>query len=204
MPRRGTRTHPRRAARRARPRACKSMPPGPLTSGEERLRRQRVELRRVGRPASRVASCRRRGWASTPSSVSSSTLLGRLARLRLLRDPLLAPLDVVAVGDEQLEPRGSRGRPRGRPLREAVEHGQDRVHLAEVPEQLGPRAGDVDDTDRCRRDLLRLNDRRKQVEPVVGDRRHADVRLVGHRRVRRDLRARVGQRVEQRGLAAVR
>jgi len=42
------------------------------------------------------------------------------------------------------------------------------------------------------------------LEPVVGDRRHADVRLVRHGRIRRDLRAGAGQRVEQRRLAAVR
>ena len=42
------------------------------------------------------------------------------------------------------------------------------------------------------------------VEPLVGDRRHADVRLVGHGRVRGDLGAGARQRVEQRRLAAVR
>ena len=42
---------------------------------EERLRRQRVELRAAARPASRRASSRRRGARAAPTSVSSSVRL---------------------------------------------------------------------------------------------------------------------------------
>ena len=71
-------------------------------------------------------------------------------------------------------------------------------------EELRARAGDVDDPDRRGRHLLRLDERGEPTEAVVGDRRHPDVRLVGHRGVRGDLRAGPRERVEQRRLAAVR
>ena len=79
----------------------------------------------------------------------------RVARLRLLLDPLEPPLDVVAVGDEQLEPQVLEIAGRVGAGREAVEDDEQRVDLAQVPEQRRPRAGHVLDADRGRRDLLR-------------------------------------------------
>src|SRR5205823_5545941 len=118
----------------------------------------------------------------------------RIARLRLLLDPLEAPLDVVAIGDEQLEPKrlevvGRHPRPR-----EPVEHDEERVDLAEVAEQLGPGPLDVDDADRRGRHLLRLDDTGESVEALVRDRRHADPGRGG----------RVRERLEQRRLAGAR
>ena len=53
----------------------------------------------------------------------------------------MAPLDVVAVGDEQLEPeRLEVVRGRG-VVGEPVQHREDRVDLPEVSEELRPRAG---------------------------------------------------------------
>ena len=177
--------------------------PGAVLDGEERLRRQWIEL---GRELARPVGERPPGVEMRKERRQRLELgpLGRVARLRLLRDALVPALDVVAVGDEELELQGLevvRGcRIRG----EAVEHGEDRVDLAEVAEQLRAGARHVDDPNRRRRDLLRLDERRQPSESVVGDRRHADVRLVGHGRVRSDLRARARERVEERRLAAVR
>ena len=96
---------------------------------------------------------------------------------------------------------------------EAAHHVRDRIGLADVREELvaeaftlrraGDEARDVDELDRGRQDLLRLDDRRKRVEPRIRHRHDADVRVDGAERIvlRRDLRAR--QRVEQRGLADV-
>ena len=57
-----------------------------------------------------------------------------LARLRLLRDSLEPALDVIPVGDQELEAqclqvvRGHAG------AREAVEDDEQRVHLTQIPE----------------------------------------------------------------------
>src|ERR671922_2221348 len=68
----------------------------------------------------------------------------RVAGLRLLGDALEPALDVVAVGDEQLElqrleiVRGHAG------AGEAVEHDEQRVDLAQVPQQpWAPSAGEA-------------------------------------------------------------
>ena len=58
----------------------------------------------------------------------------QLAGLRLLRDALEPPLDVVTIGDQQLEPQrlevvGGNAR-----AREPVEHDEQRIHLAQIPE----------------------------------------------------------------------
>ncbi len=117
-------------------------------------------------------------------------------RLRLLRDALEPALDVVPVGGEQLERellRVAAGIARARP---PVEHGEDEVDLAQIPEQLraGPR--DVDDAHRGRRDLLRADRLGELAQPVVGHGRHADV--VAARRLR------TRERTEERRLARVR
>jgi hypothetical protein len=174
-----------------------------VLDGEQRLRRQRVELRRkLARPVGERAT-----------GVEVREELGQLlelrssrgvTRLRLLLDALVPALDVVAVRNEQLEPKRLEVVRRRRALREAVEHREDRVHLAQVPEQLGAGARHIDHPDRGGRRLLRGDELGEPAEPVVRDRRHADIGLVGHGRVSRDLGARAGQGIEQRRLAAVR
>ena len=200
--RRGTRRPPRPKALPAPPRAC-SRSPRSVLDRDQRLRRQRVELRRAARRpvGERLPGVEVREERGERLHLGA---LRRVAGLRLLLDPLVSPLDVVAVGDEELELQRLEVVAGRRVIREAVEHGKDRVDLAEVPEELRPGAGDVDDADRGGRHLLRMDERGEPVEVLVGDRGHADVGLVGHGRIRRDLRPRVGQRVEQRRLAAVR
>ena len=119
----------------------------------------------------------------------------RVAGLRLLLDALQPPLHVVAVGDEQLELEVLevvRGR---RAVRVRVEHDEQRVDLAQRPQQRRPGAGHVLHADRRRRDLARGDDDGELVEPLVGDRRHPDVRLAVA------LGARLRERGEERGLA---
>ena len=53
-------------------------------------------------------------------------------------------------------------------------------------------------------DLSRVDDGCNSLEPIVRDRRHAQVRLGGNRRVRGDLGSGARQRIEQGGLAGVR
>ena len=113
--------------------SLQSIPRGPVLDGQQRLRRQRVELGRqllrpVGERPPRVEVSEER------LELSELGTLRRLARLRFLRDPLVAALDVVAVGDEQLELQGLEVVLGGRSVREAVEHREDRVDLAKVPE----------------------------------------------------------------------
>ena len=129
---------------------------------------------------------------------------GRVAGLRLLRHALVTALHVIAVRDEQLELERLEVVGRCRPVREPVEDGEDRVDLPEVAEQLRAGAGHVDDADRGRGHLAGGDELGEPTEPLVGDRRHADVRLLADRRVRGDLRAGARQGVEQRRLAAVR
>ena len=91
--------------------------------------------------------------ASSATSVSSSARFAGVARLRLLRDALVPALDVIAIGDEQLELERLEVVGGRRVRREAVEHREDRVDLAQVAEQRRARARDVDDADRRRRHL---------------------------------------------------
>ena len=65
---------------------------------------------------------------------------GRIARLRLLAHPLEPPLDVVAVGDEQLEPERLEVALRVASAREAVGDGEQRVRLAQAAEQRAARS----------------------------------------------------------------
>ena len=80
----------------------RSMPPGPVLDDDHRLRRQRLERVRdlaavVGDRPARL-DVREQGLEPV-----DLLLQLRVARLRLLPGPLEALLDVVAVGDEQLE-----------------------------------------------------------------------------------------------------
>ena len=103
-----------------------------------------------------------------------------------------------ASGDEQLELERLQVALRVRSGREAVRDGEDRVHLAQAAEQRRSGAGNVDDADRRRRDLARAHERRQLREPVVRDRRHADVLLA------EAGAASLRQRREQRRLARAR
>ena len=77
-------------------------PAGPVLDREQRLRRQRLELRR------QLARVFRERRAAVDVREYLPQLLDlhaqlRLTRLRLLLDPFEPPLDVVAVGHEQLQ-----------------------------------------------------------------------------------------------------
>ena len=78
------------------------------------------------------------------------------------------------------------------------EHDEERIDLPEVAELRGAGPGDVLDADRRGRDLARLHDLGERTEALVGDRRHADVRLPVL------AAARLGERGEERRLAAAR
>ena len=158
------------SARRARPRA----------SGRSRPARSRP------RAAASSSAARARG-GSSPRPVGERLARPRGARAapRARRPPCAAPRRPTspACAPARAAARRGRGRrraaragaSRGRPAgvgvgREPVEHGEQRVDLAEVAEQRRARAGDVDDADRGGRDLLRADDLGDAVEPLVGDR----------------------------------
>ena len=97
---------------------------------------------------------------------------------------------------------------------ETAQHMDDGVDLADVGEELvaqafalrcaAHEAGDVDEGQPRRDDLRRLADRGELVEPRIGHRDLADIRLDGAERiVRRLRRRRLGQRVEQGRLADI-
>ena len=92
---------------------------------------------------------------------------------------------------------------------EAAQNVNDRVHLADVGEELvaqafalrgaAHQAGDIHELQARRHDLRRLADARQRIEPRIGNGDHADIRLDRAERIIRCLRRRGrGQRVEQR------
>ena len=87
--------------------------------------------------------------------------------------------------------------------RETVSDGKQRVDLAESAEKRRARSGHVLHTHCGGCHLLRAHELGEPFQPLVGDRRHPDVGLVGHGRIRRDLGACLGECVEERGLARV-
>jgi hypothetical protein len=97
---------------------------------------------------------------------------------------------------------------------EAAHHVRDRVGLADVRQELvaeplalgraGDQSRDVDELHRGRDDLQRFGDAGQRLEARVGHRHHAHVRVDGAERVVGRGDARLGQRVEERGLADVR
>jgi hypothetical protein len=121
----------------------------------------------------------------------------RVARLGLFGDALEPPLNVVAVGDEQLELQRLEVRRRIARPRPAVEDGKQRVVLPQVPEQRCSGSRYVDDPHRRRRHLLGVDDVREPAEACIGDLRHADVLLAG------DARLRARQRPKERGRPCV-
>src|SRR5215468_7607091 len=106
-------------------------------------------------------------------------LEARVSRLRLLANAFEPPLDVVAVGDEQLELQRLEVVGRNARAREAVEHHEERIDLSQIPEQLRPRPGNVDDPNSRRRDLSRTDRPGELLEALVGNLRHPDVLLAG-------------------------
>ena len=155
---------------------------GAVLDREQRLRRQHLELRRqLARPirqrAAGVEMCEQR------LQLGHLRPQRRIAGFRLLRHAFEPSLDVIAIRDEQLElQRLEIGRRLAR-ARPAVQHGEQRVDLPEVPEQRRARAGHVDDANRGRRDLLRRDDARELIEALVRDRRHPDMLLPDARRL---------------------
>ena len=96
----------------------------------------------------------------------------------------------------------------------AAHHMRDRIDLADGGEELvaeafalgraAHEAGDIDEGQPRRDDLRGLGDRGELVEPRIGHRDLADIRLDGAERiVRRLRRRRLRQRVEQRRLADI-
>ena len=118
----------------------------------------------------------------------------QLTRLGLFRHAVQPALDVVAIGDEQLEPKCLEIVRRDARAREAVQHDEERVHLTQVAEQLRTGAAHLDDADRRRRDLARPDHLGDAREAWIGNRRHADIPGC----------TRTCQRVEQRRLPGAR
>ena len=81
----------------------------------------------------------------------------QFARLRLLRDALEPPLDMIPIGNQQLEPQRLQVVGGNPGAREAVEDDEQRIHLAQIPQQLGPGAPHLDDSNRRGRDLAGLD-----------------------------------------------
>ena len=117
-----------------------------------------------------------------------------IARLRLLRHALEPLLDMVAIGDEQLELQRLEIVRRNPRSGEAVEHDEKRIDLPQITQERRPRTAHLDDTDRRRRHLARLHDVGELLQAWVGDRRHSDLAA----------RTRTGQRFEQHRLAGAR
>ena len=181
--------------------SAQSMPPGPFSSGMSGFvvsgsssEGSSPRHSESGLPASRCASSR---------SVELDLLTLRpVARLRLLAHPLEPPLDVVAIGDDQLEPERLEVGCRIGVLREPVENGEERVRLPELARDLGA------SRERRRRGSPRASpssSRRARRAGRAGRRRSPPSRrsASAYLRVRRDLRARVRQRVEERRLPRV-
>src|SRR5207302_390295 len=82
----------------------------------------------------------------------------RVARLRLLPDALEPPLDVIAVGDEQLELQRLQVVVRHPRAGEPVEDDEERVDLTQLAEQLRTGAAHLHHANGGRRDLARLHD----------------------------------------------
>ncbi len=98
---------------------------------------------------------------------------------------------------------------------EAAQHIGDGVDLADMAEELvaepfafrgaAHEPGDIDESEPRGHHLVGLGDGRQPVEPRVGDRDLADIRLDGAERIVGGLRRRaLGQRVEEGGLADIR
>ena len=170
---RGTPPPPRRTARRARPRAR-----GRSRRGRSRPRSAASSSAARGRPAAR----RRRPRAACPRRRRRGPRASRSTSARSFGSPDFAcfstrssrPATWSRSATSSSRFRFSRSRAGSAPGREAVEHDEQRVDLAEVAEQRRPGPGHVLDAHRDRGDLLGRDDLGERVEPLVGD--------LGHRR----------------------
>src|SRR5262249_27656735 len=153
---------------------------GPVADLDERLRRQRLE---TSRKLARPLGGRPLGLEMSENSLERRDLGSELliARLRLLAHALQPLLDVIAVGDQQLEPKRLQVVVRAPRARPRIQDDEQRVDLAQVAEQLSAGSGNIDDAKRSRRDLLRVLDRRDRLEPLVGNRGPADLLPARHR-----------------------
>ena len=79
-------------------------PAGPVDDRDQRLRRQRLELRPAARRDTRRAARRRPTWASTVRSSSTSARSFASPDFACFSTRSSRRCDVVAIGDEQLEP----------------------------------------------------------------------------------------------------
>ena len=176
----------------------------------------------------RLALDQARGLAVAQQRERAVDEVERFLRLLVLAaDQLLqrddAPLQAVEVGEHQLGldrlDVGDRidrvADMRHVRIVEAAHHMRDRVDLADVAEELVAEplafrsalyeARDVHEGEPGRDDLGRLAELRQHVEPRVGHRDLADIRLDGAERIVRRLRGRgLGQRIEERRLADIR
>ena len=148
-------------------------PVRPVLDREQRLRRQGLELLRQ---LARVVAQRVARLQVGEQRLQLLDLLPQrgVTRLRLLLDPLEPPLDMVAVGDEQLEIERLQVAGGIGAGREAVRDRQDRIDLAKPAEQRRPGSGHVDDADRRGRDLPRAAPARPA--PRAGRRRSGPCR----------------------------
>ena len=147
-------------ARRARPRA----------RGRSRRARSRPRSAASSSAArARPAARRRRPRAACPASTAARTSRSRSTSARSFGSPDFACFSTrssrpatwsrSATSSSRLQVLEVAGRIGAR--REAVEHDEQRVDLAEVAEQRRPGARDVLDADRDRRDLLGRDDLRR-------------------------------------------
>ena len=111
----------------------RSIAVGPVDELEQRLRRQRLELgRQLALPLRQRPACVE--VRQQPLEIRDLRLEAHVPRLRLLADALEPPLDVVAVGDQELELQRLEVVGGDARAREAVEDDEERVHLAQVAE----------------------------------------------------------------------
>jgi hypothetical protein len=130
-----------------------------VLDNDQRLRRQWLEL---GRQLPVVGAQRATALEMREHAFELSDLLleRRLTGLCLRADALQPLLDVIAVGDEQLEFERLEVGARVGFRAERVDDGEQRVDLAQCTQQRGARARNVGDPDRSRRRLRGADDSR--------------------------------------------
>ena len=126
-----------------------------------------------------------------------------IAGLGLFLDSFQALRDMVRVRDEQLELELLEVAPRVARAGKAVRDSKERIDLPKTSQEGRTGAGHILDPHCGGCQLPRADERADPLQPVVGDRRHADVRLVRLRCVRGDLRPGLRERVEERGLPRI-
>ena len=161
---------PRRRARRAPPRARSRSRPGRSRRRSQRLRRQRLEL---GRQLLAAVGERAAGLEVREEPLEARRPPAQLRGspdFACFCDPLEPPLDVVAVGDEQLELQRLEVACGSAPAENPSTTASSASTWRRLPSSCGAGAGDVDDADRGRRHLARA---RRAREPRRGGRRRS-------------------------------